>query len=212
MEDTIMEDTMMEDTMMEDTIIQAIGDHINVMESIKDSAKPIWEAATAVTDTLKRGGKVLLFGNGGSSCDAQHIAAEMLGITEGPDTTSGLLAIALSDNTALLTAVSNDLGYEEVFSRQIEALIRKGDLAIGLSTSGNSPNIINGLTAAKRLGARTVALSGQGGRLSEIADIVIEVPSDSVPRVQEAHITIGHIICEVAQRITTAEYKTRFTP
>ena len=130
----------MEDTMMEDHIIQAIGDHINVMESLKDFSRPITEAATAVTDTLKCGGKVVLFGNGGSSCDAQHIAAEMLGITEGPDTTSGLLAIALSDNTALLTAVSNDLGYEEAFSRQIEALIKKGDLAIGLSTSGNSPN------------------------------------------------------------------------
>jgi D-sedoheptulose 7-phosphate isomerase len=196
---------------MEDTVLQAIGDHINVMESLKRASPRITEAATAVTDTLKQGGKVVLFGNGGSSCDAQHIAAEMLGITEGPDTASGLLAIALSDNTALLTAVSNDLGYQEVFSRQIEAIVKEGDLAIGLSTSGSSPNVINGLVAANRLGARTVALSGEGGPISEIADIVIEVPAKSVPRVQEAHITIGHIICEVAQRAMTAEYKTRFT-
>ena len=197
---------------MEDTIINAISQHISVMESLKGLSGRIAEAASAVTDTLNNGGKVVLFGNGGSSCDAQHIAAEMMGITERQGTTKGLLAIALSDNTALLTAVGNDLGYEDVFSRQVEAIVKEKDLAIGLSTSGNSPNIVKGLAAAKRLGATTVAFSGEGGLLAGIADIAIEVPSASVPRIQESHMTIGHIVCELAQRAMTTEYKTRFTP
>jgi D-sedoheptulose 7-phosphate isomerase len=197
---------------MEDAILKAIGDHISVMQRLRELSGRIMEVASAVTDTLKEGGKVVLFGNGGSSCDAQHIAAEMLGITEGYNNKRGLLAMALADNTALLTAVGNDLGYAEVFSRQVEAIVGEKDLVIGFSTSGNSPNVINGLTAAKRLGAKTVALTGEGGKLAEIADIAIPVPSDSVPRIQEAHITIGHIVCEVAQRAMTREYMTRFTP
>lgn len=196
---------------MEDAIVKAINDHINVMQRLGGLSERIAEVASAVTRTLQEGGKVVLFGNGGSSCDAQHIAAEMLGITEGPDSKRGLLAIALADNTALLTAVGNDLGYGEVFSRQVEAIVREKDLVIGFSTSGNSLNVINGLAAAKRLGAKTVALTGAGGKLAEIADVAIQVPSYSVPRIQEAHITIGHIVCEVAQRAMTREYMTRFT-
>lgn len=197
---------------MEDTILRAIGDHITVMERVRELSGSIAKVASAVTDVLKDGGKVVLFGNGGSSCDAQHIAAEMLGITAGQGSKKGILAVALTDNTALLTAVGNDLGYEEVFSRQVEAIVQKRDLVIGISTSGNSPNVINGLSAAKRLGAKTVALAGEGGDLTKIADIAIAVPSDSVPRIQEAHITIGHIVCEVAQRAMTKEYLTRFSP
>ena len=196
---------------MEDTILRAIGDHISVMERLRDFSERIAQVAYAVTDALKNGGKVVLFGNGGSSCDAQHIAAEMLGITAGEDGKKGLLAIALTDNTALLTAIGNDLGYEQVFSRQVEAIVQKRDLVIGISTSGNSPNVINGLSAAKGLGAKTVALTGKGGDLAKMADMAIQVPSDSVPRVQEAHITIGHIVCEVAQRAMTKEYLTRFS-
>lgn len=195
---------------MEDTVLRAIGEHIAVMERLREFSERITQVASAVNDALKDGGKVVLFGNGGSSCDAQHIAAEMLGITSGRDSKRGLLAISLADNTALLTAVGNDLGYEEVFSRQVEAIVQKGDLVIGISTSGSSPNVINGLSAAKRLGAKTVALTGKGGDLAKIADIAIAVPSDSVPRIQEAHITIGHIVCEVAQRAVTKEYMTRF--
>jgi D-sedoheptulose 7-phosphate isomerase len=196
---------------MEDIILRAIGEHISVMERLRELSGRITQFASAVTDVLKDGGKVVLFGNGGSSCDAQHIAAEMLGITAGHDSKRGLLAISLSDNTALLTAVGNDLGYEEVFSRQVEAIVQKGDLVIGLSTSGNSPNVVNGLSAAKRLGAKTVALTGVGGEMAKMADIAIPVPSESVPRIQEAHITIGHIVCEVAQRAMTKEYLTRFS-
>jgi D-sedoheptulose 7-phosphate isomerase len=197
---------------MEDIILRAIGDHITVMERLRELSERITQFASAVTDALKDGGKVVLFGNGGSSCDAQHIAAEMLGITAGHDSKRGLLAIALTDNTALLTAVGNDLGFEEVFSRQVEAIVQKRDLVIGISTSGSSPNVINGLSAAKRLGAKTVALTGKGGDMAKMADIAIPVPSDSVPRIQEAHITIGHIVCEVAQRAMTTEYLTRFSP
>ncbi len=196
---------------MEDTILRAIGDHISVMERLRELSGRITQFASAVTDTLRDGGKVVLFGNGGSSCDAQHIAAEMLGITAGGDSKRGLHAISLADNTALLTAVGNDLGFGEVFSRQVEAIVQKGDLVIGLSTSGSSPNVIKALSAAKRLGARTVALTGEGGELARMADIAIAVPSDSVPRIQEAHITIGHIVCEVAQRAMTKEYLTRFS-
>ena len=192
-------------------INEAIDEHIQVMECLKDLWEDIGRVAEATVETHKSGGKVVLFGNGGSSCDAQHIAAEMLGVTEGKDNKRGLLAISLADNTALLTAIGNDLGYQDVFARQVQGLVQAQDLVIGLSTSGNSPNVVQGVSAAKSLGARTVAMMGRGGALAEIADIAIQVPSDSVPRIQEAHITLGHIICEMAQRMLTQEYVTRFT-
>ncbi len=119
--------------------------------------------------------------------------------------------MSLADNTALLTAIGNDLGYQDVFARQVEALVSGKDMVIGLSTSGDSPNVVKGVSAAKGQGARTVAMLGRTGALAEIADIAIRVPSDSVPRIQEAHITLGHIICEMAQRMLTKEYITRFT-
>ncbi len=196
---------------MENPFLDAIDEHIQVMECLKDLSEDIGQVAQATVETHRSGGKVVLFGNGGSSCDAQHIAAEMLGVKEDKGSNRGLLAISLADNTALLTAIGNDLDYQDVFSRQVEALVQAQDLVIGLSTSGNSPNVVRGVSAAKTLGARTVALMGRGGALAEIADIAIQVPSDSVPRIQEAHITLGHIICEMAQRMLTKEYMTRFT-
>ena len=196
---------------MQNPFLEAIDEHIRVMECLRDLSVDIEQVASATVETHRSGGKVVLFGNGGSSCDAQHIAAEMLGVREDQGSNKGLLATSLADNTALLTAIGNDLGYEDVFSRQVEALVQEKDMVIGLSTSGNSPNVVKGLSAAKSLGARTVALMGRGGRLAEIADIAIQVPSDSVPRIQEAHITLGHIICEMAQRMLTSKYITRFT-
>ncbi len=192
-------------------INEAIDEHIRVMECLRDLSEDIGRVAQATVETHRSGGKVVLFGNGGSSCDAQHIAAEMLGVREDKGSNRGLLAISLADNTALLTAIGNDLGYQDVFARQVEALVQEQDLVIGLSTSGNSPNVVKGVSAAKRLGAKTVAMMGRGGALAEIADIAIQIPSDSVPRIQEAHITLGHIICEMAQRLLTKEYMTRFT-
>ena len=196
---------------METPFLEAIDEHIKVMECLRDLSGVIGLVASATVDTQRSGGKVVLFGNGGSSCDAQHIAAEMLGVREDQSSKRGLLAISLTDNTALLTAISNDLGYQDVFARQVEALVQEKDLVIGLSTSGNSPNVVKGMSAAKGQGARTVAMIGRTGALAEIADIVIRIPSDSVPRIQEAHITLGHIICEMAQRLLTREYMTRFT-
>ena len=190
--------------------LAAIDEHIKVMECLRDLSGVIDQVASATVETHRAGGKVVLFGNGGSSCDAQHIAAEMLGVREDQNSNKGLLAISLADNTALLTAIGNDLGYQDVFARQVEALVQEKDMVIGLSTSGNSPNVVSGMSAAKELGATTVAMVGRGGALVEIADIAIQVPSDSVPRIQEAHITLGHIICEMAQRMLTREYVTRF--
>ena len=196
---------------MEDHILDAIDEHIRVMECLRDLSEDIGRVARATVETHRSGGKVLLFGNGGSSFDAQHIAAEMLGVVEDKGSKRGLLAVSLADNTALLTAIGNDLGYEDVFARQVEGLVQAQDMVIGLSTSGNSPNVVKGVSAAKRLGAKTVAMMGRGGALAELADIAIRVPSNSVPRIQEAHITLGHIICEMAQRLLTKEYMTRFT-
>ena len=152
-----------------------------------------------ITTAYKAGGKVILFGNGGSAADAQHIAAELVGrfkLDRRP-----LPAIALTTNTSTLTAVANDCGYEAVFSRQIEALVKKKDVVIGISTSGNSPNVIEAIIMAKLKGAKTIGLTGcNGGKLAEVADLVLAVPSDSTPRIQEAHITIGHIVCELVER------------
>jgi D-sedoheptulose 7-phosphate isomerase len=155
---------------------------------------------------------MVLCGNGGSASDAQHIAAEMHGICTHPGTPQGLLALVLTENTALFTAISNDVGYAAAFRRQVETMVRKDALVIALSTSGRSPNVIEALRAAKQLGARTVAFLGESGPLADIADIAICIPSTSVPRIQEAHMLIGHLICELAQRMTTGEYQTRFVP
>ena len=122
----------------------------------------------------------------------------------------GLLALVLTENTALFTAISNDVGYPAAFRRQVEAMVRNDDLVIGLSTSGSSPNMIEAIRAAKQLGAKTVALLGAHGELADVADIAIRIPSQSVPRIQEPHMLIGHLICEIAQRMTTGDYQTRF--
>jgi len=155
----------------------------------------IYTASVIVTDTLAKGNKVLLCGNGGSAADAQHIAAELIGRYK--IERKGLPAIALSTDTSALTAISNDYGYKKVFDRQVEALAREGDLLIGISTSGNSKNVNNALKAAKDLGCRTIGLSGRdGGKMNNLCDINIIVPSDDTPRIQEMHIMIGHIMCQ----------------
>jgi hypothetical protein len=136
----------------------------------------------------------------------------MQGIRAHPGTPQGLLALVLTENTALFTAISNDVGYPAAFRRQVETIVRSEDLVIGLSTSGRSPNVLEAIRAARQIGGRTVALLGEQGELVDIADIAICIPSTSVPRIQEAHMLIGHLICEMAQRMTTGEYQTRFVP
>jgi D-sedoheptulose 7-phosphate isomerase len=150
---------------------------------------------------MKRGNKLLLFGNGGSAADAQHIAAELIGrfAFDRP----ALPALALSVNTSCVTAIANDYGFDQVFSRQLEALARPGDVAIGFSTSGNSPNVLNGITTAKKMGLHTVALTGTpGGKLKQAPDLdhCLCAPSSETPRIQECHILIGHIVSELVEQ------------
>jgi len=193
-------------------IDEALEEHLTVIHQLTAMSHLIVQVTSEVVTTLRRQGKVVLCGNGGSASDAQHIAAAMQGIRAHPGTSQGLLALVLTENTALFTAISNDVGYAAAFRRQVEAMVRSDDLVIGLSTSGRSQNVIEALRAAKQLGARTVALLGESGPLADIADIALCIPSQSVPRIQEAHMFIGHLICELAQRMTIGEYQTRFIP
>src|SRR5271157_3861285 len=150
-------------------------------------------------DAFRRGNKVILFGNGGSAADAQHVAAEFVGrfAFDRP----ALPALALSVNSSCVTAIGNDYGFEVVFSRQIEALGRSGDVAIGISTSGNSPNVLRALSASKKIGLHTVALTGcSGGKLKNAVDHCICAPSNETPRIQECHILIGHAISELVEQ------------
>jgi D-sedoheptulose 7-phosphate isomerase len=192
-------------------ISEALDEHLAVTQQLAAASSHILQVAVELVETLRRQGKVVLFGNGGSASDAQHIAAEMQGIRARQGTNQALLAIVLTDNTALVTAISNDVGYPEAFRRQVDAMVRGDDLVMGLSTSGSSQNVIAGLLAAKQRGARTVAFLGESGPLADVVDIAIRVPSRSVPRIQEAHLLIGHIMCELAQRMTTGDYQTRFS-
>jgi D-sedoheptulose 7-phosphate isomerase len=151
-----------------------------------------------LVDTFDKGNKVLLFGNGGSAADAQHIAAEFVG-RFGFDRPA-LPALALSVNTSCVTAIGNDYGFDLVFSRQIEALARRGDVAVGISTGGNSSNVLNALSVAGTLGLCTLALTGcTGGKLKNAVDYCICAPSNETPRIQECHILIGHIIAELVE-------------
>ena len=166
-----------------------------IEKTIEIMVPDIQEASTLMVTTLKSGGKVLLCGNGGSAADAQHIAAELTGRYKSER--KGLPAIALTTDTSALTAISNDYGYDRVFDRQVEALANKGDLLIGISTSGNSQNIISALTSAKAAGCQTLGFSGrEGGKMNKVCDINLVVPSTDTPRIQEMHILIGHILCQ----------------
>ena len=160
--------------------------------ALENDIKKACETAVA---TLKAGGKILLCGNGGSAADAQHIAAELTGRYK---TERGALAgIALTTDTSALTAIGNDYGYEFVFSRQLEALGREGDLLIAISTSGNSGNVLKALELAQKIGIKTIGLSGRtGGAMNELCELNLVVPSNDTPRIQEMHIMIGHIICQ----------------
>lgn len=184
---------------MPDKITQIIREDISVKEQvIKTMAGDIARVAKNITKSLKSGGKIILFGNGGSAADAQHIAAELIGRFKLER--KGLPGLALTTNTSTLTSIGNDYGYEQIFSRQIEALAAKDDIAIGISTSGNARNVIAGILEAKKQNIQTVALTGgTGGELAPLADIALIVPSENTPRIQESHIMIGHILCEIAE-------------
>jgi D-sedoheptulose 7-phosphate isomerase len=165
----------------------------------RNNGQKIADAATALTAAFRQGRKVLLFGNGGSAADAQHIAAEFVG-RFGPERRA-LPAISLATDTSTLTALGNDYGYNFVFSRQVEALGVSGDVAVGISTSGNSPNVVEGLNAARAKGLSTIGLTGEsGGSMRGQADMLFCVPSTVTPRIQETHLTLAHILCELVDR------------
>lgn len=171
-----------------------------VLRAFFDACAPeVVRVADLVSLSLASGGKVLLFGNGGSAADAQHLAAELTGryLRE----RAPLAAIALTTDTSALTAIANDYGFERVFERQLRALGRAGDVAIGISTSGNSPNVIAALEAAREIGMTTIGLSGRGGgRMAALCDVCFVVPSDETPIIQQAHITLGHLICDLVEQ------------
>jgi len=159
----------------------------------------IADLSRLLIDALRAGRKLVLFGNGGSAADAQHVAAEL--VSRFQMDRNALPAIALTTDTSILTSVGNDLAFDEVFSRQVQALVQRDDVAVGISTSGNSPNVINGIIAAKERGAVTVGFTGRsGGRLKDLVDACCHVSSDSTARIQEAQITIWHALCEVVER------------
>ena len=188
---------------MEEAIRQQIEHNISLMRALQSQADMLASIAKLWVEAIKGGGKIILFGNGGSAADAQHIAAELVGkfyLNREP-----LPAIALTTNTSVLTALGNDLGYESVFARQVRGLTKPGDVVVGLSTSGNSPNVLLAVEEAKRLGAVTVALTGATGKLKEKTDYVLSLPSTDPARLQEAHITAGHIICYLVERALFGE-------
>lgn len=167
-------------------------------ELLKTCLDAIAKITGLVVDSLKNGGKVIVFGNGGSAADSQHIAAELMGRFK--KDRAALPAIALTTNTSSITAIGNDYGYESSFRRQLEGLAKKGDIAIGISTSGNAKNVNEAIIKAKEMGLVTVGLTGErGGDLTKNADVALKVPSTNTPRIQELHITVGHIICELVE-------------
>jgi D-sedoheptulose 7-phosphate isomerase len=168
-------------------------------EFFQTNATLIAETAAKMSLALKEGRKVLLFGNGGSAADAQHIAAEFVGRFI-PDR-KPLPALSLATDTSALTALGNDYGYDAVFSRQVQALGNAGDIAIGISTSGNSPNVLEAFAAARAKSMLTIGFTGQdGGKMNGRADVLFRVPSRMTPRIQETHITLGHVLCELIDR------------
>lgn len=182
-----------------DEVEARIRESVRVKESLLGEAKLIARMGRVVADCLKSGGKVLFFGNGGSAADAQHLACELSGrfYLDRPS----LPAISLTVNSSSLTAIANDYGYEHVFSRQLEGSAHKGDVAVGISTSGNSPNVLRALERAREMGLATFGFTGRmGGAMKNNVDLCLLVDSDETPRIQEAHILAGHIICELVER------------
>lgn len=179
------------------TIKSQLEHSIDLKKYLQSEVKLLIDIANELTKAFRNGNKVLLFGNGGSAADAQHIAAELTGkfyLNRRP-----LPALALTVNTSSITAIANDYGYDQVFIRQLQAVLIKGDVVIGISTSGNSPNVLLAMENAKQHGAVTIAFTSNGGKIKEICDYSLCIPSIETARIQEAHITAGHIICYLVE-------------
>jgi len=185
---------------MQSVIVNEFLKHLETTQKTMDvMANKIELAAQLCINSLNNRGKILIFGNGGSAADSQHIAAEL--VSRYKKERKGLPAIALTTDTSILTAIGNDYGYERIFSRQIEALSQKGDILIGISTGGTSTNVINALVLGKEIGCKTIGLSGKdGGSFKDICDINLLVPANDTARIQEMHILIGHTICHLVEQ------------
>jgi D-sedoheptulose 7-phosphate isomerase len=184
---------------------EAVAESISLKQRVAaEQGEAVVAAARRLAEVLQAGGKILLFGNGGSAADAQHLAAEFVNRfqVERPP----LAALALTTDTSILTAVGNDYDFLQIFAKQVRALGRPGDLAWGISTSGNSPNVVEGLKVARELGLATLALSGRdGGPVAAAAELALVVPSRNTPRIQEVQITIGHVLCDLVDFILYPE-------
>src|SRR5215469_10796252 len=173
----------------------AFSEHMRVIQALSAQQDQLERIAAEMSRAIRSGGKILWCGNGGSAADSQHLAAELMGRFRRER--CSLPSIALTTDTSILTAVANDYGYEKVFQRQVEGLCVKGDVVVGISTSGNSRNVSAALETARGIGALTVALTGStGGVLGDIADLTLRIPSDDTARIQEAHILCGHMVCD----------------
>ncbi len=189
---------------MKDIILNILQESLETKEqSVKNNIDLIQKAADRLAECITSGHKILLFGNGGSAADAQHIAAEFVNrfqVERQP-----LAALALTTDTSVITSIGNDYHFDQIFSKQILALGKKDDIAVGLSTSGNSQNVIQAIEAAKGLDMFTIGLTGRGGRLAECADLVFKIESETTARIQETHITLAHILCDLVERILFPE-------
>ena len=183
------------------TIEQIIEEHSRIIQQVRQNClSDIAKIACLCQEALRNKHTIFFCGNGGSAADSQHLAAEIVGrfVKE----RCGFPAMALTTDSSILTAVANDYGYEQIFARQVEALVRAGDVVFGLTTSGNSPNVLLAMEKAKQLGAITIGMSGgNGGHLAGCCDVCLIVPSQNTARIQEAHILIGHIICELIDEV-----------
>lgn len=187
-----------------DKVVARLDESGRLHNEIVALAPDISRAAEVCTGALRAGGKIIFFGNGGSAADAQHLACEL--VVRYRLGRRALPAIALTTNTSTMTAAGNDLGFEKIFARQVEALAAPGDVVVAISTSGTSPNVLEAVSAARAGKCAVIALTGaRGGRLAEVADLALVVPSDETDRIQEVHITIGHIICELVEESLCGE-------
>lgn len=184
---------------MKNIILNILEDSLaTTRHSIENNLQSIVMAAEMLASCITKGNKVLLFGNGGSAADAQHLAAEFVNrfqIERPP-----LSAVALTTDTSILTSIANDYDFEDIFSKQIEALGKPGDIAWGISTSGNSANVIKAIKSARKIGMRTMGMTGRGGKLTGCTDLVFAIASNTTARIQESHITLGHILCDLLER------------
>lgn len=186
---------------MEKKILKAFEDSINVKSKfVKENASLIADVSKMIADAFNDGKKLIIFGNGGSACDASHIAAEF--VNRFKKDRPGLPAIALNTDMAVMTSIANDYDYSEIFARQVKTLGEQGDIAVAISTSGGSKNILKAVDAAKKKGLKTIAFTGtKGDKFASKSDYAFVVPTDDTPRIQETHITLGHVLCQMIEEI-----------